>query len=486
MTELAEITLEAVNPRTGQPDFTFSPASAADVADLAGRLRAAQPAWSTLGIEGRAAALRRWADAIEAGAGAIGDAEELDTGRRRLSHEVPLMVAGAVRRWCDQAPGIIERGHLQGTSSTSETVTYDTELDPYPLLGVISPWNHPFLLSTLDAIPALLAGCAVLVKPSEVTPRFVAPVTDTIAAVPQLSPVFSYVLGAAATGQALIDEVDVLCFTGSVATGRALAVRCAERFIPAFLELGGKDAAIVTASAEVEAAAAAVLKGGVHNTGQLCFSTERVYVDATIHDAFVEALTRQAGELTLSYPDPSVGHLGPFILRRQAEIVDAHLDDALAQGATLRCGGPSRELGGGLYMEPTVLTDVSHEMAIMREETFGPVVPVMPYDTVEEALRLANDSEYGLSGAVIAGSAEEAADVARGLNAGAISLQDTSLTINIMSDVEKTSYGRSGLGGSRMGPNALLRFLRRKALITRRGPVLEMSALGERPPGARP
>jgi succinate-semialdehyde dehydrogenase / glutarate-semialdehyde dehydrogenase len=484
MTKLAETTLQALNPRTGEADYSFEPASPADVAELARDLRINQPAWVALGIEGRAAAMRRWADAIEAAATAIGDAEEADTGRRRLSHEVPLMVAGAVRRWCDQAPGVLERARLQGTSSTTDTVTYDTEFDPYPLLGVISPWNHPFLLSTLDAIPALLAGCAAIVKPSEVTPRFVDPVMETIGQVPELGAVFTYVLGAAETGQALIDEIDVLCFTGSVPTGRKLAVRCAERFIPAFLELGGKDAAIVTAAADPEAAAAAVLKGGVHNTGQICFATERVYVDAELQDEFVDALTRQAAALELTYPDPAAGHIGPFILRRQADIVDAHLADALARGATLRSGGPSQELGGGRYMEPTVLTGVTHEMAIMREETFGPVLPVMAYETIEEGLELANDSEYGLSGAVIGGSAEEAAEVAGGLNAGAISLQDTSLTINIMSDVEKTSYGHSGLGGSRMGPNALLRFLRRKALIARHGPVLGMTALGEQAPGA--
>jgi acyl-CoA reductase-like NAD-dependent aldehyde dehydrogenase len=482
MTELSERTLQATNPRTGKADYSFTPASAGDIAELGQRLRAGQPGWAGLGIGKRAGVMRRWADAIETHADAIGDAEEADTGRRRLSHEVPLMVAGAVRRWCDQAPAILARARLQGTSSTAETVTYDTDFDPYQLLGVISPWNHPFLLSTLDAIPALLAGCAVLVKPSEVTPRFVDPVMTAIDEIPELSAVFAYVLGAAETGQALIDEVDMLCFTGSVATGRRLAIRCAERFIPAFLELGGKDAAIVTASANVESAAAAVLKGGVHNTGQLCFSTERIYVDAAIHDRFVAELTRQATQLRLTYPDPSEGHLGPFILGRQADIVDAHLAEALAEGATLQCGGPSQELGGGRYMEPTVLTGVTQDMAIMREETFGPIMPVMSYTSVKEALDLANDSDFGLSGAVIAGSAEEAADVARGLQAGAISLQDTSLTINIMSDVEKTSYGHSGLGGSRMGPNALLRFLRRRALIARNGPVLGMSVLGERPP----
>lgn len=476
---MTETTLQAVDPRTGEADYTFEATTPPAVAELARRLRAGQPAWTALGVRGRAEVLRRWADAIEAHAQAIGDAEERDTGRRRLSHEVPLMVAGSVRRWADQAPDVLEHARLHGTSSTSESVTYETDFDPYPLLGVISPWNHPFLLSTLDAIPALLAGCAVVIKPSEVTPRFVEPVMASIAEVPELAAVLSYVLGGAPTGQALIDEVDVLCFTGSVKTGRQLAVRCAERFIPAFLELGGKDAAIVTATADVEAAATAVLKGAVHNTGQLCFSTERVYVDAGLHDAFVDELTRQAGELSLTYPDPAAGHLGPFILGRQADIADAHLADALAKGAELTCGGFSEELGGGRYMRPTVLIGVDHDMTIMREETFAPIVPVMAYTSTEEALRLANDSEYGLSGAVIAGSAEEAADVARGLHAGAISLQDTSLTINIMSDVEKTSYGRSGLGGSRMGPNALLRFLRRRALIVRDGPVLGMAALGE-------
>ncbi len=482
MTDVAEAVMQALNPRTGEPDYSFDPATPPEIAALAQRLRVGQPAWVELGIVGRAAAMRRWAEAIEAHAEEIGDAEENDTGRHRLSHEVPLMVAGAIRRWSDQAPGILERARLQGTSSTADTVTYDTDFDPYQLLGVISPWNHPFLLSTLDAIPALLAGCAVIVKPSEIAPRFVAPVMATVAEVPELATVFAYVLGGAETGGALVEEIDMLCFTGSVPTGRKLAVRCAERFIPAFLELGGKDAAIVTAGAEVEAAAAAVLKGGVHNTGQICFATERVYVDAAIHDEFVAELTRQATALELTYPDAESGHIGPFILRRQADIVDGHIADALERGATLECGGPSRELGGGRYMEATVLTGVDHTMAIMREETFGPVVPVMAYETIAEGLDLANDSEFGLSGAVIAGSPEEAAEVARGLDAGAISLQDTSLTINIMSDVEKTSYNHSGLGGSRMGPNALLRFFRRRALITRHGPVLGMAALGEQGP----
>lgn len=473
--------LPVTNPRTGEVDYWIEPWDRARVAALGGDLRKAQLAWNEAGIAHRAAVLRRWADAIVARAGAIGDAETVDTGRSRVAHEVPHMVAASVRGWCDAAPGILERARLQGLSSVTDTVSFDTELDPYPLLGVISPWNHPFLLSMLDAVPALLAGCAVIVKPSEVTPRFVEPVSASIAEVPELAAVLRYIVGGPETGQALVDEVDMLCFTGSVPTGRALAEVCARRFIPAFLELGGKDAAIVTASADLGQAAAAVLKGAVHNTGQICFATERVYVDRSVHDAFVDELIAQASRLELNHPDVDRGHLGPFILGRQADVVDAHLADAVARGAVLRCGGPSETLDGGRYMRATVLTGVDHSMTIMREETFGPVVPVQAYDHVDEAVRLANDSEYGLSAAVIAGDEAEARAIGRRLHAGAVSLMDTSLTIAIMRDVEKTSYGSSGLGGSRMGPNGLLRFLRRKALLTRSGPVPDMEMLREDP-----
>jgi aldehyde dehydrogenase (NAD+) len=479
MTTQAATGLLVRNPRTGEIDFELVETTPAEVHATAIELRQAQAAWAAASVDHRADVLRQWADAIEKDATRIADAEMADTGRARVSREVPFMVASSVRGWCDQAASVLEQARLQGVSSTSDTVSYDTEFEPYSLVGVISPWNHPFLLSTLDAVPALLAGAAVLVKPSEVTPRFVDPVSATIATVPELAAVLRYVTGGAATGQALIGEVDALCFTGSVKTGRALAVKAAERFIPAFLELGGKDAAIVSGSADVPKAAAAVLKGGVHNSGQLCFSTERVYVDGSIHDAFVDELVSQAAELELTYPDIDRGHIGPFIMQRQADIVDDHLRDAVERGATIRVGGFSETLGGGRYMRATVVTGVDHTMKIMREETFGPVLPVMPYTGIEEALRLANDTDFGLSGAVIAGTAEEARSIASGLNAGAVSLQDTSLTINIMRDVEKTSFGSSGLGGSRMGPNGLLRFLRRKALISRNGPVLTMDALRE-------
>lgn len=467
------------NPRTGEQEGQIVPPSREMVAETARVLREGQTQWVALGLEGRISAMRRWADAIEVAAPRISAQEMRDTGRRRVSHEVPFMVAGSIRGWCNDAPKIVQRAMLEGQSSVVPSINFRTQLVPYPLIGIISPWNHPFLLSMLDAVPALLAGCAVLVKPSEVAPRFVGPLSETIATVPELSAVLRYIVGDGGTGQAMIGEADMICFTGSVPTGRKVAEACARRFIPAFLELGGKDAVIVTRSANLPQAAAAVLKGAVHNTGQLCFSTERAYVAREIFGPFVEELKAQARRLDFSYPDIRRGHLGPYILARQAQIVDAQLADALAAGATLEVGGPSRELGGGRYMPATVVTGVDHTMRLMREETFGPVIPVMPYDSEDEAIALANDSEFGLSGAVIAGDVGEAERIAERMNVGAISIQDTSLTIFIMRDVEKTSFGLSGMGGSRMGPNGLLRFFRKKALIRRDGPVLDMEALAE-------
>lgn len=467
------------NPRTGAFDFEIVPPTTDEVRSICARLRTAQPGWRQAGMDHRITVLLQWAQALERRAVEIGEAEMLDTGRYRVAHEAALRVSGSIRGWCKVAPSILERGTLSGIASGSADVTYTTQLDPYPLVGIISPWNHPFLLSAIDLVPALLAGSAAIVKPSEVTPRFVDPVSASIADVPELAEVVQYVVGGAATGQDLISEIDMLCFTGSVATGRALAEVCARRFIPAFLELGGNDAAIVTASADLPRAASAILRGAVHNTGQQCFATERVYVDARVHDAFVDELVRRANELELNYPDVTSGHIGPFIFERQAAIVDRHISEALERGATLSCGGLTETLGGGLYMRATVLTDVTNDMQIMQEETFGPVIPVMAYHTEDEAIALANDSEFGLSGAVFAGDVAEAQELGGRMNAGAISLQDTGLHTYILRDVEKMAYGLSGLGGSRMGPNGMLRFLRRKAMLASSGQVLDMTDLSE-------
>ncbi|WP_063045176.1 aldehyde dehydrogenase family protein [Nocardia pseudovaccinii] len=471
-------TIEVRNPRSGEIDYRITPPTEAELRDIAASLREAQRGWSARPLEERLEIMQRWANVIIEHATAIGAAEAADTGRHELSYQIPHQVAASIQGWCKIAPAILRAGSLEGRSSTAPNVGFTTQLSPYPLLGVISPWNHPFNASVLDAIPALIAGCAVLVKPSEIAPRFVEPVVESLRQVPELAAVFQYVTGDGRTGQQLIQCVDSVCFTGSVTNGRKVAEACAARFIPAFLEMGGKDAAIVTASADLDRAATSVLRSSAWCTGQICFSTERVYVEASVHDEFVAALVRKANELELSYPDPHAGHLGPFILGRQAATVDAHIDDALAKGARLVAGGKSQNLGGGHFMKAGVLVDVTHDMRIMTEETFGPVTPVMRYTTEEEALALANDSEYGLSAAVIAGDVAEARRLGEQLNAGAIALQDAGLSIMIVRDAEKNSFNQSGLGGSRMGPNGLLRYFRKKALIVNETEPMSILAMG--------
>jgi acyl-CoA reductase-like NAD-dependent aldehyde dehydrogenase len=345
-------------------------------------------------------------------------------------------------------------------------------------VGVISPWNFPFLLSMLDSIAALVAGCAVLVKPSEVTPRFITPVVESLAAFPELSRVFGWVSGDGRTGAELVGNVDAVCFTGSVATGRKVAEACARHFVPAFLELGGKDPVIVLASADPDTAAGIVLRASVQATGQACQSLERIYVHDSLYPRFLDALVARARQVELNYPDMHRGHIGPLIFARQAEIIAEHIADARAGGARVLYGGEIETHGGGLWIRPTVLTGVTHEMKVMREETFGPLMPVMSYQTTEEAIALANDSEYGLTAAVI-GDESEALEIARQLNAGAVSINDGALTTEVF-DAEKNPFGFSGLGASRMGPSGITRFLRRKALLIQHGRAKNIDALDER------
>ena len=474
MADLDVRTLPVRNPRTGRIDFDLPVTQPGEVAAKAARLRANQVAWAAMPVGQRVTIMGRWLHALRARANDIAEADAEDTGGCHTSYLQGFITMGNVGGWIEDAEAALERAAFHGPSKAMPQVEVRAQLVPYGLVGVISPWNAPMMLALLDAVPALFAGSAVLLKPSEITPRFVQPLFETVRQVPELAGVFDYVMGGAATGRNLIDQVDLVCFTGSVPTGRKIAVRCAERLIPCFLELGGKDPVIVTAGADLERAATSVLRGAVHATGMVCFSVERIYVARTIHDAFVARLVEKAGEVRLNSDDPRTGHIHPFTFAPQAEIVRAHLADAVAKGATVLTGGEVEEIAGGLYMRPTVLTGVTHAMAVMQEETFGPVLPVMAYDDVDEAVRLANDTIFGLTASVIGRDEAEALPIAERVNAGAVFIQDTFLTFGKNRTIGTHSFGASGLGGSRTGPESILRFVRRKALMTQHGEVADI------------
>jgi succinate-semialdehyde dehydrogenase/glutarate-semialdehyde dehydrogenase len=458
------------NPRTGDTEFSFPAATAEEIARKAARLRRNQKVWAARPVTDRIGIMRRWIGELLAHAKVIGAADGADTGGCHTSQFTAFIAVANISGWCEDAEDVLARAHVSGQSLTMPTVEIRSQLVPYALVGVISPWNAPMMLSLLDAVPALFAGSAVLIKPSEVTPRFVEPLMHTVRRVPELAEVFDVVLGDGRTGQDVVANVDLVCFTGSVPNGRKVALACAQRLIPCFLELGGKDPAIITADADIDRATTAVLRGGVYATGQVCYSVERVYVHQSIHDRFVEALVTKAKQVTLNDRNPLEGQIGPFIFVRQPEIVEAHLADAVAKGAKILTGGVTESLGGGLYMRPTVVTEVDHSMRLMREETFGPILPVMRFNTVEEAIALANDTEFGLTASVITGTEEQGQRIADQINAGSVFVQDTFLTFAKLRKIGTHSFGVSGLGGSRTGPESILRFLRRKAILSNQGP----------------
>ncbi|MEH2233425.1 MAG: aldehyde dehydrogenase family protein [Nostoc sp.] len=453
-------TIEVRNPRTGKFDYVIIPPPPRLVVQQCKRTRRAQVRWQKFGLEGRIEALQQWKQAIISGRDRLTEALVNDTGRLSTSVLEIDSFLSSIDRWCRLAPELLQES---AKNTAIPFIALQQISVPYPLVGVISPWNFPLLLSTIDTIPALLAGCAVIVKPSEIAPRFVAPLKTALNAVPELRDVLTFVEGAGETGSVLIENVDLVCFTGSVATGRKVAQAAAKQFIPAFLELGGKDPAIVLESANLELATSAILWGSVVNTGQSCLSIERIYVAESIFEKFYHQLVAKAHRLELAYPTVESGEIGPIIAEKQAAIISDHLLDAVEKGAVIHCGGVIEDLGGGWWCRPTVLTQVNHSMKVMTEETFGPIMPIMPFSTVEEAVSLANDSIYGLSAAVFA-SETEALEVAHQIDAGAISINDAGLTA-IMHEGEKNAFKFSGLGGSRMGAAALKRFMRKKAIL---------------------
>ena len=277
------------------------------------------------------------------------------------------------------------------------------------MVGIISPWNFPLILSLGDAIPALQAGAAVVIKPSEFTPLGLAEVVEAWKHEIGGPDVFDCVQGIGETGGALVDNVDFIQFTGSDRTGRKVMARAAETLTPVSLELGGKDPMIVLADADVDRAANAAAWGGMINSGQVCISVERIYVEEPVYDEFVAKLTAEVGSIRQGADDArNPKDVGAMTSPNQTAIVEDHVDDALATGARALTGG-KRVHGPGDYFEPTVLVDVDHSMKVMRDETFGPVVGVMKVRDAEEALRLANDTRYGLSGSVFGESEQRRA-----------------------------------------------------------------------------
>jgi acyl-CoA reductase-like NAD-dependent aldehyde dehydrogenase len=338
--------------------------------------------------------------------------------------------------------------------------------EPYGVAGFITPWNYPYLNGLMDAVAALAAGNTAIIKPSEIAPLSVLHAVEIAhrAGIPR--DVLQAVTGDDSTGAALVDVVDFISVTGSVATGRKVAQRAGERLIPCSLELGGKDALIILDDVDVETAALGVIQGSLENSGQVCIGTERVYVLDAIYDRFIERLTHHAQRLVIGAGDGMGVHVGSMTNEREVLRCEAQIADAVAKGARLLYSGQRRPDLGPLFLEPAILVDVNHTMAVMQEETFGPLIPIMRVSSAEEAVRLANDSRYGLSSAIFAGDLQRAERLARDLQAGDTSINRTQFVIGTPS-LPMGGRKESGIG-RRGGPEGLMRFVTPHAVLVDR------------------
>ncbi|OYZ01699.1 MAG: hypothetical protein B7Y37_05960 [Sphingobacteriia bacterium 28-36-52] len=437
------------NPRTGVYDYEIPDCTAAQIVQCCKQLRIHQDAWVRSGITNRVAVLQEWKQSIIVNRELLIGALAADTGRTWETTAEVDWVIDAIDKWCAIANNFYEE--------------YANWI-PYQLIGVISPWNFPLALSMMDTIPALLSGAAVLVKPSEITPRFIEVMNRTILAVPGLQKILLFTPGDASAGATMVDQVDLVCFTGSVNTGKKIALAVSKKLTPVLMEIGAKDPAIVLQGANLEIAASAILKGSTTNAGQNCLSFERVYVHESVHDDLVDLLIEKTKALQLVADDQHKGEIGPIIFEKQVLTINTHLEDAKALGAIIVIGSESCEqIHGGFYCRPTILVNVTHNMLLMKEETFGPIMPIMSFSSVEEVVELANATKYSLGAAVFAATDEEAEDIANRINAGSISINESALTA-ILHYGDNLSFNMSGIGGLRIGKENFSRFLKKRTI----------------------
>jgi acyl-CoA reductase-like NAD-dependent aldehyde dehydrogenase len=458
--------LEVRNPATGGLLATVAIDSPARVAEKVARVRANQPAWEELGIDGRYEWLGRLRDWLLDNEERVLDTMQAETGKVRGDTAAEtIYLADLINFYGAKASKFIGDETVRPHSALMASKKLMVQHRPYPVVGVISPWNFPLALALGDALPALQAGAAVVVKPSEFTPLGIEEIVRAWKEEIGGPDVFDCAHGTAETGGALIDAVDFVQFTGSDRTGRKVMARAAETLTPVSLELGGKDPMIVLDDADLDRAANAAAWGSMFNSGQVCLSVERIYVEEPVYDEFVAKLTAAVRKLRQGAdsrtPEKDVGAMTS---PNQTAVVEQQVEDALANGARALTGG-KRVDSPGDYFAPTVLVDVDHSMKVMREETFGPVVGVMKVGDAEEALRLANDTRYGLAASVF-GEKGRAERIGRRIEAGAVNVNDVIVNYVAM-DVPMGGWKQSGIG-FRHGEHGIKKYCRPESVIVTR------------------
>ncbi len=458
--------IEVRNPATGGLAGTIVVDAPDAVAGTVARVRGNQVGWESLGFEGRYHWLGRLRDWLLDNIEQVSDTVQAETGKVRGDISLELFyVIDLINFYGSKASRFLADETLRPHTPLLAAKKLRVQYRPYPVVGVISPWNFPLAMALGDSVPALQAGAAVVVKPSEFTPLSLIEVIRAWKEEIGAPDVFDCVLGAGETGSSLVDNVDFVQFTGSDRTGRRVMAQAAETLTPVSLEMGGKDSMIVLEDADLDRAANAAAWGSMYNSGQVCLSVERIYVEEPVYDEFVAKLTKEVSGLRQGAdgrrPEKDVGAITS---PNQSAVIEDHVNEALEGGARALTGGRKVE-GPGDYYEPTVLVDVDHSMKVMRDETFGPVVGVMKVRDSEEALRLANDSRYGLAGSVF-GEKQRAESVARRIEAGSVNVNDVVSNMAAM-EVPMGGWKQSGIG-FRHGEYGIKKYCRPESIVVTR------------------
>ncbi|HEX8714072.1 MAG TPA: aldehyde dehydrogenase family protein, partial [Solirubrobacteraceae bacterium] len=390
------------NPATGETVATVADLDRDAVVAMAARGRAAQPGWEAYGFDGRARVMLRAQKWVMDNADRIIATIMSETGKTFEDASLAeISYAGnAFGFWAKHAEEYLADERVKSSQLLVKGKKLILRYRPLGLIGVIGPWNYPLTNSFGDCIPALMAGNSVILKPSEVTPLTSLLMAEGLRECGLPESVLQVATGRGETGAALVEQVDMIMFTGSTRTGKKVAEEAAKRLIPASLELGGKDPMIVLSDADLERAANFAAYYSMQNAGQTCISIERVYVEEPAYDEFVSKVSEKVRALRVGKPEgPGTVEVGAITFPPQLDTIKAHVEDAVQKGARVLTGG-SQAPGAGRFFEPTVLVDVNHTMKCMTEETFGPTLPIMKIANAEGGVQLANDSVYGLQASV--------------------------------------------------------------------------------------
>ncbi|RJL23606.1 succinic semialdehyde dehydrogenase [Bailinhaonella thermotolerans] len=460
-------TREIRTPLTGDPIAELPISAAGDVRTAHARARAAAARWAATPVAERVRPFERLHDALLDRRAEILDIVQLETGKaRRHAFEEVLDVAGCSLYYARRGPGLLRARRRQGILPIA-TQAYELR-QPKGVVSVISPWNYPLSLGVTDVVPALIAGNAVVHKPDTQTTLSVLWTIDLLVELGLPEDVWQVVAGDPdEVGGPLLDGADYIAFTGSTRGGRRIAEEAAKRLIGCSLELGGKNPMLVLADADIDKAATGALRACFANAGQLCISMERLYVAEEIADRFLEKFTRLVSNMRLGAGLDWTADMGSLTSQRQLDAVTAHVEDAVAKGATVLAGGKARPDLGPYFFEPTVLTGVTEDMALCRDETFGPVVSVYRFKDEDEAIRLANDTPYGLNASVWTRDLARGRRLGSRIKAGTVNVNEGYGSAFASYDAPMGGMKESGLG-RRHGAEGLLRYTEAQTVASQR------------------